>query len=203
MSDDVPDVTVLVPTRAAPERATSLRRAVGSILCQLDVRTRVIVMVNGASAEPELPPELRDDARVTILHHPAAHLPAAFRQGVSAVATPFFATLDDDDLLLPDGLKVRLAALARHPECAVVVTNGFRTHLGRDILHVTGEQRIQEDPLRELLRRNWLLPGSWLCRTTPATRAIFEAMPRHLECTYLGVRFAARGMIRVVEPTVG
>ena len=47
-----------------------------------------------------------------------------------------------------------------------------------------------------------LLPGSWLCRTTPVTRALFDAMPRYLECTYLGIRFAALGLTWIDQPTV-
>ena len=202
MSAAPAEVTVLIPTRAAAERKSSLRQAIESVLCQQDIDARVVVLVNGASAEPDLPRTLLDDPRVSLLRRTVADLPAAFQQGARGVETAWFATLDDDDLLLPGALKVRLAALARHPECVVVVSNGYRRHHGRDTLHVGSSQEIQRDPLRALLRRNWLLPGSWLCRATPETRTLFDAMPRHLECTYLGVRFSELGMVWIDEPTM-
>lgn len=197
-----PEITVLIPTRAVAARASSLRQALESALCQQEVAARAILLLNGASNEPDLPRALLDDPRVSLLRRATADLPAALQEGVRAVETPWFATLDDDDALLPSALKLRLAALARHAGALVAVSNGYRRHSGENTLHVVGGHDIRRDPLRALLRRNWLLPGSWLCRTTPATRALFDAMPRHLECTYLAVRFAELGMVWIDEPTM-
>jgi hypothetical protein len=198
----VPEITVLVPTRAAPERRASLRNAVESVLCQRYVAARVLIIVNGAAHEPAEIAALRTDPRVRALVRADADLPAAYREGARAVETPFFATLDDDDLLLPDALKVRYSALERHPDRLVAVTNGILRKEGTDTIHVRDGAAVQADPLQAMLRRNWLLPGSWLCRTTPETLGLFDAMPRFLECTYLGLRFAMLGVVYLDEPTV-
>jgi hypothetical protein len=202
VSTALPEITVLIPTRGAVERTISLRQAIESVLCQQGVTARVIVLVNGPNADAALPAPVLADPRVTILRRAVADLPAAFQHGARAVDTPWFGTLDDDDLLLPGALKLRHAALERHPECLVATGNGFRHRDGVDTLHVTDARDIRRDPLRALLLRNWLLPGSWLCRTTPVTRALFDEMPRYLECTYLGIRFAALGLTWIDEPTV-
>ena len=196
-----PAITVLIPTRAALQRRSLLHRAVDSVLSQRDVAARVLLIVNGASGPP-LESSLLADQRVSVIARADADLPAAYREGVGAIDTPFFATLDDDDELMPGALKVRHAALERQPERLVAVTNGIRRNAGVDTLHTRDARQIEADPLRALLRRNWLLPGSWLCRTTPDTRTLFDQMPRFLECTYLGVRFSLLGMIWIDEPTV-
>ena len=197
----LPAITVLIPTRAAPQRRSLLHRAVESVLCQREVAARVLIIVNGASGQP-LEASLLSDPRVRVIARADADLPAAYREGAHAIDTPFFGTLDDDDELMPGALKVRHAALERQPERLVTVTNGIRREGDVDTLHTRDARHIEKDPLRALLRRNWLLPGSWLCRTTAETRALFDGMPRFLECTYLGLRFSMLGMIWIDEPTV-
>lgn len=197
-----PGITVIIPTRAAPERRDSLRRALQSVLCQQDVRARAIVVLNGAPDEPGLAAELAGDDRVLLITRNEAGLPAALHEGLQHVETSYFTSLDDDDLLLPGALKLRHAALERHPDRLVAVTNGYRREAGGDVLHVAQGSDIQSDPLRALLDRNWMLPGSWLCRTTPRTATLFTDMPKYLECTYLGVRFSVLGMVWIETPTV-
>lgn len=199
---DEPEITVLLPTRAAAARASSLRQAIESILCQEGVAVRIFLLLNGATSEPALPRTLIDDPRLTILRRPDADLPAAFQEGVRCVETPWFATLDDDDFLLPGALKLRYEALARHEDRLVVASNGYRREQGRNVRHVGDGEPIRRNPLRALLERNWLLPGSWLCRTTHETRTLFDGMPPYLECTYLAIRFSTLGMIWLDEPTM-
>src|SRR5690606_39306351 len=88
MSPAPADITVLIPTRAAAERRSSLRQAIESVLCQEDVQARAIILVNGAQAEPDLPLALSEDPRVTLLRRTMADLPAAFQEGARAVETP-------------------------------------------------------------------------------------------------------------------
>src|SRR5437868_5008226 len=62
---------------------------------------------------------------------------------------------------------------------------------------------VNADPVRALLRSNWLLPGSWLCRSDAVGVSLFEGMPRFLECTWLALRFALEHrMLWLDEPTV-
>ena len=71
------------------------------------------------------------------------------------------------------------------------------------MLHIQPQFDVGADPLRALLERNWLLPGSWLCRSALVGPSLFDGMPPYLECTFLAVRFSsASRMAWVDEPTV-
>jgi glycosyltransferase involved in cell wall biosynthesis len=196
-------VTVIIPTLARRERGPGLRRALDSVLAQRDVRPLPLLVINGEFRDPDLVAELAADRRLRVVTRDEASLPGALRRGRELVDTPWFAELDDDDLLLPGALEVRLRALEEMPGTDVVVTNGFRRGPDGDRLHVPAGSTIHEDPLGALLIRNWLLPGSWICRTEALGVEVFDAMPRFLECTYLAVRFAITGRMRFLEqPTV-
>jgi hypothetical protein len=189
-ADGGPAVSVIMPTRAARERADSLRRAIGSALAQEEVRARPIVVVNGPDADPDLCGELAADARLRVIRLTPADLPAAFRAGRAAVDAPWFTTLDDDDLFLPGALAERIAALRAAPDHQAVVTNGIRRGQAGDVLQVLDPDAVRRDPVRALLRRHWLLPGSYLCRSDQVGAELFAGMPKFLENTYLALRLA-------------
>jgi hypothetical protein len=192
-----------MPTLAAPERALSLRRAIVSALDQDGVQVVPIVVVNGPTPDPAVMAELEANPRVRVCRLERASLPAALRVGRDQVDSPWFAELDDDDVLLPGGLAVRLQALQADPDLHVVVTNGYRRCEATQSLNIQDGDVVRRDPLRALLRGNWLLPGSWLCRTDRVGPGIFDAMPPYLECTYLAIRFALTGRMRFLDvPTV-
>lgn len=196
-------VTVIIPTLGRAERAQCLTTAIESAISQRNVVTRVIVVLNGNRVDPEVERRLRTDPAIRLIRLEPGDLPKALRTGREAVDTPYFTALDDDDLLLPGALERRVRELEDHPECAVVVTNGYCRAHGHDEILITIDQRINEDPLHALLDRNWLLPGSWLCRTDAVDATLFDDMPRFLECTYLGMRFATEYAMRWIgEPTV-
>jgi glycosyltransferase involved in cell wall biosynthesis len=194
-----PAVTVILPTRAIRERADCLARAVESIATQSGVRAIPLVVINGPSADPELCRELEADRRLRIARLEAANLPAALRRGRELVDTPWFAELDDDDALLPGGLALRVAALAGSPDCDVVITNGIRRAAAGDTLQVRDPAAVTRDPLRALLDRHWLMPGSYLCRTATVGPQLFDGMPQYLENTFLAVRFATGYRIQFID----
>ena len=199
----LPLCDVIVPTQALAERASLLREALGSIQRQEAVRARPLVIINGGVAEPALQRELERDARLRVLVLAEGHLPNALRFGRGQVTAPFFAALDDDDVLLPGALAARLAALEADPALDVVVTNGYRQEASGQVLHVKDVASVQADPLAALMHANWLLPGSWLCRSERVGTNLFDPMPRFLENTYLALRFAASfRMTFLAEPTV-
>jgi glycosyltransferase involved in cell wall biosynthesis len=200
---DAPVISVIIPTRALAERAALVRRAIDSVLAQEDVRAVPIVVVNGHEPVPSLVASLRADRRLRTTTLAAAHLPAAILAGREMVDTPYFAELDDDDQYLPGALALRVRTLAERPECDVVVTNGIARDSRGDALLVDDTAAVHRDPLRALLVRNWLLPGSWLCHTGRVSREIFADMPPFRECTFLALRFAiACRMIFVDTPTL-
>jgi glycosyltransferase involved in cell wall biosynthesis len=196
-------VTVIVPSRGQAQRLDALRCAIESITTQRDVCATPLVVLNGSSVCPRVEAALRTDRRVRIVTRSTSGLPGAYVAGRQAVETPWFATLDDDDLLLPGALARRVEELERRPDHAVVVTNGYRRDGGQDVLNIQPPLDVAADPLRALLRRNWLLPGSWLCRSSLVGPSLFEGMPPYLECTFLAARFATElRMVWIDDPTV-
>lgn len=198
-----PAVTVIVPTCGVRERERSLGEAVESVIAQHDVRAIPLVVVNGSLCTPAVQHWLARDGRIRVHRMEEAGLPAALHAGRALVDTPFFATLDDDDLLLPHAMSTRLRTLNDAGDCEVVITNGYVQRDGVDDLNITTGADVSGDPLRALLSRNWLLPGSWLARTDRVSTRLFDGMPRFLECTFLAVRFATEYRMRWLgEPTV-
>jgi glycosyltransferase involved in cell wall biosynthesis len=199
----VPTISVIMPTCARRERAPLLKRAIDSVLGQVGVHAVPLVVVNGPDRDEALLEELRADGRLRILVLEQADLAAAIGAGRKMVDTEWFTELDDDDVLIPTALATRWSSLQGSPDCDVVVTRGWKRGPGGDEPNVHDMTSIERDPLRAMLRRNWLLPGSWLCRTEAARPEFFDGMPRFLECTYLGLRFATEFRIRFLEePTV-
>lgn len=147
-------VTVVIPTTARRERASLLRRAIASVREQQGIHARALVVVNGPHRAPEVENELRGDPDIQVLVLAEGSLPGALRAGRALVETRWFATLDDDDFLLPDALITRARVLEANPDVDVVVTNGiFRTD-GTDIVNIDPNLNVGADPLHALLQRN-------------------------------------------------
>jgi hypothetical protein len=194
-------VTVIVPTQAMPERHALFKRAIESVLSQDGVRVVPLVVINGTNQDPVLVREIMADGRLRTATS-APGLATALVVGRELVDTPFFAELDDDDIYLPGALSARLRALETL-DVDTVISNGLRRNAGGDVLHIPDTTAVARDPLRALCRANWLLPGSWLCRTDRVEPWLMRGMPAHLECTWLAVRFATRTRIHILErPTV-
>ena len=199
----IPEVSIIIPTRALAERASLLRRAIASVLSQEGVRTTLIVVVNGSQWDHHLVRELGERTGIRLVRIDEHGIPNALAAGRAVVDTPFFSTLDDDDIYLPDALAIRVRALQENSGCNVVVTNGLVRDAGSEARHIRNMPAIERDPLEALSVGNWLLPGAWLCRTASMETAIFDEMPMFLECTYLAIHFSLRGQICFVdEPTV-
>jgi hypothetical protein len=203
MASERPAVSVIIATLGLRERADLLEGAITSVAEQVDVRAIPLVVLNGTRACPDVERRLRADRRVRLVMLGEADLPTALRVGRAAVDTPYFGALDDDDVLLPGAIARRVGEFSRRRDLDVVVTNGFRREDGVDELNIPADTDINSDPIRSLLQRNWLLPGSWLCRTDRVGVELFEGMPSYLECTYLAASFATGYTMRWLgEPTV-
>lgn len=198
-----PAVTIIIATLGLRERVGSLHAAIESALAQAGVCPTVIVVLNGRNRDPEVERALREDARVMLVTREGRGLPAALVEGRKLVTTPWFTALDDDDLLLPGALQLRVRALERRVDCAAVFTNGYVRNGAGDSLHVHALHNVNADPIRAMLERNWSLPGSWLARTEMIGADVFERMPSFLECTYLGLRIASEHSLFWIDtPTV-
>jgi hypothetical protein len=197
--DAEPTITVIMPTLARAERAALLIRAIDSVLGQHGVRAVPLVVINGPEADAALVDALAERANVRTIRLPEADLPAALIVGRAAVDSAFFAELDDDDLLLPDALKLRLARLSADAEVGAVVSNGIGRAGGKDALLLEDVAAVAADPLRALEARNWLCPGSVLVRTASVPPELFAGMPAYLEWTYLAIRLAQHCRLAFVE----
>jgi glycosyltransferase involved in cell wall biosynthesis len=192
-------VSVVMPTLGLAERAPGLFRAIDSVVSQEGVRAVPLVVVNGSRADGEVRATLlrRRDLRVISLAE--ADLPRALRAGRAAVSTPDFAVLDDDDELLPGALATRRRALDEAGGADAVVTSGYLEGHGGRRVSIETFAGIEADPLRALLRHNWLRPCAGLFRTDAVPLEFFERLPAYREWTYLGVRLSLRCRIRFVS----
>jgi len=196
-------VTVVLPTRAQRQRAAALRRAIDSVLDQEDVSPVPLIIINGSICDADVVGTLRADRRLRVLVTEEEGLPRALHAGRRATDTVWFCDLDDDDFLLPGALALRLDALRDRPDCCAVVTNGYRRNSSRDELNAPPDLCVAADPLRAMLRHNWFLGGSYLCRTADVGPEVFSDMPRYFERTYLALRLATAGQILWLDqPTV-
>jgi glycosyltransferase involved in cell wall biosynthesis len=181
-----PRITVIIPTTAAPERRDYLSRSIDSVLTQTGVDVRVLLIANGDRCDDALLASLRENERVTVVRISEGSLPLALKTGRKYVETPFFAELDDDDLLLPQGLHNLSLGFHRHPDADVIVGNGYlRCEGSADIEINTDAELLRRDPLRALLQQQWLSPGGALFRSSEVSQTDFSNIAQYYEWTYL------------------
>jgi hypothetical protein len=197
------EIAVIIPTLATAERAPYLLRAIESVTSQTGVRAIPLVVANGPDVDPQLLSLLARRSDVILHRLEPASLPGAFQTGCRLVATSTFSELDDDDCLLPGALALRLERIRCADRPDAVVTDGIvRGHAG-DRLNISDVEAVRRDPLHELVRSNWMLPGSMLFRTETITPDVLDGMPEYLEWTFLGLVLASRFRIAFLEqPTV-
>ena len=142
---------MIVPTLATTARAPYLERAIASIVMQRNPRGFPIVVVNGANADAVVVARLRRRRGISLIERESADLSAALAAGCRNVDTPFFAELDDDDLLLPSALQARWHKMRDDDRLDALVTNGIvRTPHG-DKHSIADVVALRRDPLRLLL----------------------------------------------------
>lgn len=195
----VNSVSVIIPTAATRDRAGSLGRALDSALSQDGVRPDVIVVANGPSCDPDILAALARRRDIRLIRRHEAGLGASISTGRDHVNAPFFAELDDDDLLLPGALARRIERMRAEPTVDAVVTSGFLRAGGRETLNFPEIARFAADPLRALMDSMWLPPCAGLFRTATIPGEYFRAMPPYLEWTYLAMVLALERRIAFVQ----
>lgn len=199
----IPDITVLIPTVATRARTPHLWKAINSVRAQRGVQVRIVLIANGGACDTGLLTQLGERDDIAVLRTPVADFPNALRIGRKAVETAFFAELDDDDELTPDALAQRLDLMQGDQGVDVVVSNGWIRSGGVDELSIPDITAVRADPLRSLLQRNWLLPGSALFRTDRVPIDWFDTIPRCLEWTWVGLNVSLYCRIAFLdEPAV-
>lgn len=107
---------VIIPTfNASGTIAETLR----SVAAQT-VKAQAIVVVDDGSTDDTVAVTYAMNLSVTVLRQENAGPGSATTRGFAALSTPFVATLDADDLWLPDKIEKQLAYLDRHPQTSGV-----------------------------------------------------------------------------------
>jgi hypothetical protein len=187
-----PILDVIVRTLADAPRAKLLLRALDSIQGPAGVPARPIVVVNGDRADPAVLAELA--RRPGILAHRLQQASAGLARaaGRRLVTAPYFAYLDDDDELIAGSLRAPLAWLAEHPDCDVLVNNGFFVSADGTRKESTHIARHVGDPVASLLTECWLSPGASLFRSAAIGIDVLDSNWSHQEWTHLAFELCAR-----------
>jgi len=184
---DVNAVSIIIPTAATADRADCLERALESALAQEGAHLDVIVVASGPSCDPDLLAALARRRDFRLVHRHEGGLGPAISIGRDLVNAPYFAELDDDDVLLPGALATRLEHMRGEPTVDAVVTAGFRRSGESQVLNLPDIAACAADPLRTLMDEMWLPSCAGLFRSATVPTAYFRAMPAYLEWTYLAM----------------
>ena len=198
-----PVVSVLVCTLARKRRQALLERAIDSILTGQDGLGLPVVVVNGTEYDATLLQRLQARTDISLIYRARPSLSAALIAGRRQIDTEFFATLDDDDQLLPGAIATRLAPLLADPRIDLVVTNGYYDDGKAPVrLHYPNFLRLADDPVRSVLERPWLQSINALYRSARVRLDDLADMPDYLEWTWLALKLSRSHTIRFLdEPT--
>ncbi len=194
-----PAVTVVIPTTCEAKRADAIRRAVEGVLAQEGVDVTLVMVVNGQRFDAALLASLTADPRIGVHRLEEPSYPAACRHGRSLVHTEFFAYLDDDDEFLPGALATRVAPMLEDPTVDFVATNGWLEVGGVETIAYEPSARIEQEPLEELLRANWMQPCGNLFRSSSVTLDDFDGKTKYYEWTLLAFRLSQRLKLRFLN----
>lgn len=191
--------TVVIPTLGV--RPKELERAIKSVLGQDAGGAIPLVVVNGDRHDPDLVRHLRQRRDIRFHQISTPGVAGARYEGRKQVDTPYFGFLDDDDELLPNAMRVRLAVFAElAPD--IVVTNGYLDMASKREILFTQFRNFPDDPARALMEENWLDGPGGLYRTDKVSCEIFLELPNFLEWTYLAFLLSQKHKIyRLDEPT--
>lgn len=182
-------VDVVIRSAGAPERRSSLQRAIRSVLNQQGMAARPIVVL--AANLPGLAAELATQERVKVHHVGYPVSPGrALGVGRAIVEADYYAFLDDDDELLPHALATGLQVMRAVPQTDLVVTTGYWFSGGPRQLHIPDILSYQADPVSGILDRCWLSSCGGLYRASTIVQEYFDDLPDLCEWTYLAFRLA-------------
>ena len=195
----LPRVTVIIPTTCEAKRAHAIRRGVEGVLAQEGVEVTLVMVVNGQRFDEELLASLSADPRLSVHRLEEPSYPAACRYGRTLVHTEYFAYLDDDDEFLPGALAARVAPMLADPSVDFVATNGYLEVGGVETIAYTPSPRIEQEPLEELLRANWMQPCGHLFRSASVTLDDFDGRTKYYEWTLLAFKLSQRLKLRFLD----
>jgi glycosyltransferase involved in cell wall biosynthesis len=122
-------VSIVMPTF---DRATTLPRAIDSVLMQDHDEWELIVVDDGSSDATSDVLAKFDDPRIRVVRHAVNRgVTAAKNTGLDLVGGDWFTVLDSDDELVPEALSTLLAVTDSHPDVDAVSCNCQDSVTGR------------------------------------------------------------------------
>ena len=195
-------VTIIIPSTCADERCETLRRAVKSLSVQDVGCPSILIVANGPRVNVALLKEIASQPQIKVLRLAEGSVARAQAMGRAHVFTSYFGFLDDDDEYSPDALRLRLNALEGDPEAAACATDGYDFTDGIDQIRETISPEAQQDPLRGLLRGNWLASCGGLFRSHLVPESFFDGVTQYFEWTLLAYKLASsRRVVLLNTPT--
>lgn len=185
-------IDVIIRTLADTRRSDMLFRALDSIQNQKDVATRPIVVVNGQRFDDTTLEALKDWPGIVLHQEKQASMRVARASGRNLVTAPFFSYLDDDDELIAGSLAGPIEWLKNHPECDVLINNGYFVKADGALSESTHLATHVSDPAMGLIKECWLSPGACLFRTASIPTRMLDAEWSHLEWTHLAYELCAQ-----------
>lgn len=118
-AEATPEISVVMPVF---NRASTVERAIRSVLGQDFSNFELIVVDDGSKDETVRVVEAIDDPRIKLIRQPAnAGSNAARNRGIREARAPLVAFLDSDDAYLPNKLGFVVGTFAEHPELDVLL----------------------------------------------------------------------------------
>ncbi|MEO5814767.1 MAG: glycosyltransferase family A protein [Gemmatimonadaceae bacterium] len=196
-----PVVTVIIASSCEAKREAAIWRAVESAVAQECITVDLQVVVNGQRFDTALFERLKADARIAVSYLDAGSYPAAVLHGRTLVTNPFFAYLDDDDEFLPGALRMRIAPMLEDASVDFVATNGYlNADDGTgDLIAYRPSPDIEREPVRELLRANWMQNCGHLFRTSSVTLDYFDGTTKYYEWTLLAFKLSQRLRMKFID----
>jgi Glycosyl transferase family 2 len=118
---DIPEralISVVLPTR---NRATRLRRAIGSVVAQSYGKWELVVVDDGSDDDTSAVLEQLRDPRIIVLHQDHRGLAAARNAGIDKASGDYVVYLDDDNLMNEHWLRGVAWAFTVHPDAHVMI----------------------------------------------------------------------------------
>ncbi len=180
-------VSVIIPTMCSSVRCKLLERAIDSIFLNEGLDIQVIVVINGDKYDKDLFDRLSNDDRLLILKQNIANVSMARLFGLSHSNARYFCFLDDDDELLPNGLRFRVDYLESHLDVDVLVTNGL-IHRFDSVLPYLDEEKYKNKDINielALTEINWFSSPASIFRASSVATDLFKSDLKYFEWTYL------------------
>lgn len=184
-------IDIIVRTLADTARSGLLFRALDSIQGQNGIAARPIVVVNGQKCDGAVLAALYRHPGIILHREPQASARVARAAGRRLVTAPYFGYLDDDDELVAGSLQEPLQWLEDHPDCDVMINNGYFAREGRPLVGFTDIPSHVDHPALSLLDESWLQPGAFMCRTTSIPADMLDSKWDNMEWTHLAFELCA------------